>query len=279
MKHTKTAIAFSLLMVTQPAFAAPGEPYSDEWIEGRVSGAFAYNSGLDSSDITVDSKGGAVTITGSVPTKIEREFAETVAKATDGVSSVNNQLAVDENLKLKTRSSFSQKIQDASITASVKTRLLTHKDTHGMAVNVDTMGNVVTLSGNVRTERERKLSEQLAYATSGVRQVKNNLTIALDNTDTDKNAARGRLAAPGESKDMATAMSDGWISTQVRSFLTFTNDFPGSDVSVNTTNGIVTLEGYAKNAQQKSLIENEVREIVGVKSVINKLAVTTSIAR
>lgn len=83
----------------------------------------------------------------------------------------------------------------------------------------------------------------------------------------------------GESKDMATAVTDGWISTQIRSFLTFSNDYPGSDVRVTTTNGIVTLEGYARNAQQKSLIEKEVGEIVGVKSVNNKLDVTNVLAR
>lgn len=271
----KTTMLLPLLLIAQSASAAPGEPYSDEWIEGRVSGAFAYNSGLDSSDISVDSNGGAVVLKGSVPTMVERDFAETVAKATDGVTAVNNQLTVDENLKLKTRSSFSQKVQDAAITAAVKTKLLTHRDTHGMAVNVDTQGNVVSLSGVVKSDKERKLSEQLAYATSGVRQVKNNLTIGAT-SEADQNASRARM---GESKDMATAVTDGWISTQVRSSLTFSNDYPGSDVRVSTTNGIVTLEGFARNAQQKSLIENEVAEIVGVKSVNNKLEITNVIAR
>lgn len=273
--NTKTLL-LPLLLVAQTAQAAPGEPYSDEWIEGRVSGAFAYNSGLDSSDISVDSNGGAVVLKGSVPTMVEREFAETVAKATDGVTTVNNQLTVDENLKLKTRSSFSQKVQDAAITAAVKTKLLTHRDTHGMAVNVDTQGNVVSLSGTVKSDKERKLSEQLAYATSGVRQVKNNLTVGGTADTADQNTSRARM---GESKDMATAVTDGWISTQIRSFLTFSNDYPGSDVRVTTTNGIVTLEGYARNAQQKSLIEKEVGEIVGVKSVNNKLDVTNVLAR
>ena len=274
MKHT--TMLLPLLLIATSASAAPGEPYSDEWIEGRVSGAFAYNSGLDSSDISVDSTGGAVVLKGSVPTMVERDFAETVAKATDGVTTVNNQLTVDENLKLKTRSSFSQKVQDAAITAAVKTKLLTNKGTHGMLVNVDTQGNVVSLSGAVKSERERKLSEQLAYATSGVRQVRNNLTIASTPDRTDQNASRARM---GESKDMATAVTDSWISTQVRSFLTFSNDYPGSDVRVTTTNGIVTLEGYARNAQQKTLIENEVAEIVGVKSVNNKLAVSIVVAQ
>ena len=37
---------------------------------------------------------------------------------------------------------------------------------------------------------------------------------------------------------------------RVRSFLAFSSDFPGSEVHVNTTNGVVKLEGYARNAQQ-----------------------------
>ncbi len=276
MKFKTTALVLPLLLGINTASAAPGEPYSDEWIEGRVSGAFAYNSGLDSSDISVDSNGGAVTLSGSVPTMVERDFAETVAKATDGVTTVSNKLTVDENMKLKTRSSFSQKVQDAAITAAVKTKLLTHKDTHGMAVNVDTQGNVVTLTGNVKTDLEKKTSEQLAYATSGVRQVKNNLTVVTAPANPSDTTARARM---GESKDMATAVTDGWISTQIRSFLTFSNDYPGSEVKVTTTNGVVTLEGYARNAQQKSLIEKEVAEIVGVKSIVNKLELVNTAAK
>ena len=78
---------------------------------------------------------------------------------------------------------------------------------------------------------------------------------------------------------MATAVTDGWISTQIRSFLTFSNDYPGSEVKVTTTNGVVTLEGYARNAQQKSLIEKEVAEIVGVKSIVNKLELVNTAAK
>lgn len=248
--------------------AAPGEPYSDEWIKGRVSGALAYNRSLDSSDITVESKGGNVTIRGSVPTLVEREFVETVAKASDGVTSVTNQLTIDENLKLRTRTSFSQKLHDASITAALKTRLLTNRNTHGMAISVETQGNVVTLSGSVASEKESKLSERIALGTAGVRQVKNNITVQTNAADIAN--ARAKL---GESKDIATAVTDSWISTQARAFLTFSNDYPGSDVSVSSINGTVTLEGFARDAQQRSLIEKEVLDIVGVQSVVNKLAI------
>lgn len=259
------ALLLTTLLFSAPAFAAPGEPYSDEWIQGRISGAYAFNTALDSSDISVDVKGGDVTLKGSVPTMVEREFAEDVAKASDGVKTVTNKIEVDENLKMKTRSSFSQKVTDATVTAAVKSRLLSNRDTHGMAIKVDTKANAVTLSGNVESEKEKKTAEQLAYQTSGVRTVNNNITVSKT-----ESASRARL---GESKDMATAMNDGWISTKVRSLLMFTDDFPGSDVNVTTTNGVVTLEGYSRNAQQRSLIAQEVGEVAGVKSVDNRLAV------
>ena len=274
MNTKKTCSLLALvasIALQNSAFAAPGEPFSDEWIEGRISGAYAYNNALDSSDIKVDSEGGVVTLTGAVPTAIERDFAQSVASASDGVKSVHNELKVDENLKLKTRSGFSQKVADAATTASVKTKLITNRVTHGMAINVDTMGNVVSLSGNVSSEAERKLAGEIASNTSRVRSVKNNLMVAgmPEGQAADKDSARSRM----ESKNMATAVTDTWISTQVRSFLTFSNDYPGSDISVSTTNGVVKLEGFARNAQQKSLIEKEVMEIVGVKSVDNQLEI------
>ena len=185
------------------AHAAPGHPYSDEWIEGRVSGAFSYNSTLDSSEITVDSSGRIVTIEGSVPTVVEKEYAGQIARAVDGVASVENKLSVDPALKDRPRSSFNQKISDAAISASVKSKLLLNRGTHGRDIGATTMGNVVELSGAVQSEQERKTAEQIAMSTGGVREVKNSLQLSPTGSKTES-----------KSTDIATAVNDGWVSMQ-----------------------------------------------------------------
>jgi len=45
--------------------------------------------------------------------------------------------------------SFLRKVEDANLTAKVKSQLLWNSNTGGLAINVDTLDGVVSLSGNV----------------------------------------------------------------------------------------------------------------------------------
>ncbi len=47
---------------------------------------------------------------------------------------------------------------------------------------------------------------------------------------------------------------------------------------VETTDGVVTLSGIAKNAAEKSLVTKLVTDIDGVNSVINNLAIAVPVA-
>jgi len=261
-KLTCSTLAACSLFVVSLAVAAPGEPYSDEWIEGRISGALDYNSAVNSSNVNVDSNGGSVTLKGKVPSEIEKDFVAQVARSVDGVVGVQNELTVDENLKYEPRSSFRQKFNDAMITAAVKSKLLANRNTHALAINVDTAANAVTLSGKVSSSAEKAMAEKIAFETNGVRQVTNQLLV------------EGKPAAPAKASAGTTeAISDAWISTKARAILTFTNDFPGSDVDVTTTNGQVKLAGFAHSPEQKQQIASRVADVAGVKSVDNQLVV------
>src|SRR5688572_21447884 len=68
-------------------------------------------------------------------------------------------------------------VDDATITAKVKTALAKDRDVSATAVNVDTDKGVVTLKGQVRSDSERSKAAQLARGVDGVKSVQNNLTI------------------------------------------------------------------------------------------------------
>jgi hyperosmotically inducible periplasmic protein len=68
-------------------------------------------------------------------------------------------------------------LDDATVTAKVKTALIADPGIKGMAIDVDTAQNVVTLSGTVASEDARKQAERIARQTEGVKEVKNNLNI------------------------------------------------------------------------------------------------------
>jgi osmotically-inducible protein OsmY len=68
-------------------------------------------------------------------------------------------------------------VDDASITAQVKTALIAAPDLKGLAIDVDTVQNVVTLNGTVSSEDARTRAERIAKEVAGVKEVKNYLLV------------------------------------------------------------------------------------------------------
>ncbi len=68
-------------------------------------------------------------------------------------------------------------IDDKTITASVKTKLLQDKSTSAMSVDVDTQEGTVILSGFAKTAAEKTQAESLARSTKGVKNVRNLLVV------------------------------------------------------------------------------------------------------
>ena len=69
-------------------------------------------------------------------------------------------------------------VSDASVTASVKTKLLGDGSTPGLKLDVDTSDGVVTLTGNVATAAEHTNALRLARGTKGVKSVVDKITVA-----------------------------------------------------------------------------------------------------
>jgi osmotically-inducible protein OsmY len=76
-------------------------------------------------------------------------------------------------------STMGDKIDDASITAQVKSSLLSHHSTSAIHTSVSTSNGVVTIGGVAKNEAEKALVTKLALDINGVTSVINNMTIAL----------------------------------------------------------------------------------------------------
>lgn len=72
-------------------------------------------------------------------------------------------------------------LDDAGITAKVKSALIAEPDLSGLQINVDTSGGVVTLSGNVDSDMKSQRAQELASNAAGVVEVKNNLIVEAPN--------------------------------------------------------------------------------------------------
>jgi osmotically-inducible protein OsmY len=68
-------------------------------------------------------------------------------------------------------------IDDAVITAKVKSSLLADAGTKGLKIDVDTKSGVVHLKGNVASDSERTLAQNLAAKIEGVKTVENKLAV------------------------------------------------------------------------------------------------------
>jgi osmotically-inducible protein OsmY len=68
-------------------------------------------------------------------------------------------------------------------------------------------------------------------------------------------------------------IDDGTITTQIKSRMLNDPAVAGTSISVETLNGTVMLSGFAKSESEKAAAERIARDVNGVKSIKNGIAV------
>ena len=66
---------------------------------------------------------------------------------------------------------------DAATTTRVKTALALNKHVSAFDIHVETSNNNVTLTGQVQTDNDRRVAEEIVRGTKGVTTVTNNLKV------------------------------------------------------------------------------------------------------
>ena len=149
-----------------------GTAVTDSWIKMKIYTQFVPEKALDDSDIDVDIKNGAVTLNGTVMSAAGRDRAVAIAKATEGVKGVT------DNLRIAPAGSTPPLMSDGFIKARIYGQLTTDAALEGSDVDVDVDNGVVSLKGTVRTEAGRSRAAAIAKAAEGVKSVNNTLTIS-----------------------------------------------------------------------------------------------------
>jgi hyperosmotically inducible periplasmic protein len=83
-------------------------------------------------------------------------------------------------------------------------------------------------------------------------------------------------APVAHSDGLVAALDDTAITAKVKSKLMGEPGLKDSDISVTTTNGVVTLSGRATSSDAKSLAASDAKLVAGVKSVDNNLVTASS---
>lgn len=147
--------------------------------------------------------------------------------------------------KPKSDRSAGQIIDDASITASVKAKLLEDNRTKGFDINVDTVNGRVTLRGGADSSADRMVAADIARSTDGVVSVDNQITVAAAGTEARQ--AANQATASGEVREAAEEagdeMSDAWITSKIKISLVADDDIAGLAIKVETEDKTVRLIG------------------------------------
>lgn len=146
--------------------------------EGKIEGALLINKHLNNFKIDVEVNDNQAVLSGKVNSSAEKDLAGEIADSIDGIDSVDNKLSVIKEKKdTKTDEKQFSTIKDATITASVKVKLLANSNVSGININVDTSDSTVTLKGDVSSDIESDLAEKIAGNVENVKSVNNKLKV------------------------------------------------------------------------------------------------------
>ena len=145
----------------------------DSSITAKVKAALVDDDAIKSTDISVETQAGVVTLSGFVVAQDQAEKAVALAKKVEGVKSVSDKLHVKDSKS----QSISGYAGDVATTSEIKAKLLADDIVPSRNVKVETNDGVVQLSGTVQNEAQSERAEGIAKAIDGVKSVKNDVVV------------------------------------------------------------------------------------------------------
>jgi osmotically-inducible protein OsmY len=200
---------------------------------------------------------------------------------------------------------------DSALDKRIETRIHTNSALKKYSIDVAVNNGVATLTGTVPTEADRTKATQLATV-PGISRVDNQLVVDLnaatkgtggkfeEKTKAGANKTKaGAEKAADKTKEGADkawektkegagtvaektkegvsktgeVITDGWITTRVKSKFVGEDLLKDSDVHVNTDNHVVTLTGTVMSAAGRARAVAEAKDVEGVHKVVDHLTI------
>jgi hyperosmotically inducible protein len=184
---------------------------SPVWIATKIQAQYFLSPEIKpwNVDVTTNSAG-VVTLRGEVAEAADRDAAVRIARETEGVTRVENQLRVKGGPRAESSGAAAvgsdPQAGDAWLTAKVQAKFFVDPDVKGRNIDVDTTNGAVTLRGEVESEAERRRALAIARSTEGVQSVTDQLQVRRTASDT-----------PTPAREAAAAIDDAWITTKIQS--------------------------------------------------------------
>ena len=239
--------AVALLALSVPVHASQ----MDDRIESSAKKSYVFKTYLQGDEIKIESRDGAVTLTGTVSEESHKSLARETVAGLPGVETVDNRLEVKGERPAEN--------SDAWLREKVKATLLFHRSVSGSKTEVNVKDGIVTLRGDAASQAQKELTTEYTKDVGGVKGVNNEMTVSKTSEMT--------MARVGGKID------DASITAQVKIALLLHRSTSALSTKVETNDGVVTMYGKASNAAEKDLVNKLVNDINGVKSVNNRMTI------
>lgn len=169
-------------LLSLPAYGGLFQDTDDAKVAEEIRAQFARQSTLAMLNIEVDVHEGVVSLAGTVGSPQDAKLAMNLASAVPGVRDVRSTLrplggaspAPDREARW---SDFGQRVNDMTLQADVRTRLLSSNEIDGVGIGVRIKDGVALLEGNVESEEVRQEAERIVMEVRGIREVDNLLIV------------------------------------------------------------------------------------------------------
>ena len=149
-----------------------GTEIDDTVVTTKVKSALLADADIKSFDLKVETRKGAVQLSGFVESQAQIERAIAATRAVEGVKSVENGISLKSG-----KASVGNTVDDGIITTKVKSALLADPNVKSFDIAVVTRKGEVQLSGFVDSQVQIDLAVALANKVDGVSGIANELSI------------------------------------------------------------------------------------------------------
>ncbi|MFA5179996.1 MAG: BON domain-containing protein [Syntrophales bacterium] len=222
----------------------------DERIESTARKSYVFKTYLKGDDIKIESKDGAVTLTGIVADNTQKSLAQETVAGLPGVKSVDNRLEIKGDPPTAN--------SDAWLRDKVKATLLFHRSVNTGTTVVTVKDGIVILRGAAASQAQKELTTEYARDVEGVKDVINEMTVANTSQKT---------------QTIGQEIDDASITAQVKVTLLYHRSTSAINTKVETKRGVVTLYGKASNAAELNLATKLANDVNGVKGVNNRMVI------
>ena len=234
------------------AFHSVRESTQDATTTSRVRTALLLSKRVSPFDIKVETIQAEVTLTGQVPSDEVKAVAGAIAQDTAGVKQVQNNLGINPTAERNPETErLGERVADLEVKTVVGDALSKSPELKDKHIDVQVKNRTVTLGGALETAAQKYNAEQIAWQSSGVQGVINNISVT------------SALASP--------ETADERLARRVEFELYSTRAISLKNMQIVVNNGTATLTGDAGSRAERLLAEKIAQSVEGIRKVVNNL--------